>query len=390
MYVSFLIVVFDSDVRQLLDSSAAPPPNLSKALERLSRASGLHPRCFSLSGVEKVGAQVAAGGFSDIWKGLIRGQIVSIKMVRIFQDSDVEAVLRIKDFGREALIWRQLSHPNLLPFFGLYYLEGGLCLVSPWMENGHLIQFLKNASPDTDRLSLILDVAMGLEYLHTVKLVHGDLKAVNILVTHSGRACIADFGLTVIADAVSLSRPDLATCETVRYQAPEVLEGGRNHFASDIYAFACVCYEVCRPSSQSRVPSDIIQILTGKAPFFEVETDGQVILHVHRGGQLSRPDLATCDPILWVLIRDCLQQNPTLRPVAHQITRRLLEPPIQAKAKESITDWDQTSTRKIRRLVQNPPVLPSILEIQRRIFGDSALQMDIRFSDSTIGFVRGG
>jgi serine/threonine protein kinase len=58
-------------------------------------------------------------------------------------------------YGREALVWRQLSHPNLLPFFGLYFLENRLCLVSPWMENGHIMDFLRDASPDHDRLALV-------------------------------------------------------------------------------------------------------------------------------------------------------------------------------------------------------------------------------------------
>ncbi|KAJ7808155.1 hypothetical protein B0H13DRAFT_1668778, partial [Mycena leptocephala] len=42
----------------------------------------------------------------------------------------------------EALIRCQLSHPNLLPFFGLYHLQNRLCLVSPWMENGNIYSFL--------------------------------------------------------------------------------------------------------------------------------------------------------------------------------------------------------------------------------------------------------
>ncbi|KAJ7893803.1 hypothetical protein B0H13DRAFT_1625065, partial [Mycena leptocephala] len=48
-----------------------------------------------------------AGGFADVWKGLIRGETVCVKVMRIYQEAD---------FYHEALIWRQLSHPNLLPF----------------------------------------------------------------------------------------------------------------------------------------------------------------------------------------------------------------------------------------------------------------------------------
>ncbi|KAJ7489298.1 hypothetical protein FB451DRAFT_1125592, partial [Mycena latifolia] len=126
--------------------------SIFKALLRLSRASGLHPKCFPLSGLQKVGQQVAGGGFGDIWKGLINGQTVAVKMMRIFQDRKIESAL--KEFSREALIWRQLCHPNLLPFFGLYYLENRLCLVSPWMENGNILEFLSEAPHGVDRLSL--------------------------------------------------------------------------------------------------------------------------------------------------------------------------------------------------------------------------------------------
>lgn len=96
------------------------------------------------------------------------GQTVAVKSIRIFLEEDVETALKVRadpkfflyaksfqEFGREALIWRQLSHPNLLPFFGLYTLDGRLSLASPWMENGHLQQYLKGWSRDIDRVSLV-------------------------------------------------------------------------------------------------------------------------------------------------------------------------------------------------------------------------------------------
>ncbi|KAJ7119052.1 kinase-like domain-containing protein [Mycena epipterygia] len=174
--------------QELLDlfPNSTSRPLLCKALLQLSRTSGLHPTCFALSGLQKLGQQVAGGGFGDIWKGLLRGQSVSVKVMRLFGEANIKAAL--KEFGHEALIWRQFSHPNLLPFYGLYYVENRLCLVSPWMSNGHVMEFLKKATPYTKRVSLILDVALGLEYLHRECVVHGDLKGMNILVTPSGRA----------------------------------------------------------------------------------------------------------------------------------------------------------------------------------------------------------
>ncbi|KAJ7113534.1 hypothetical protein C8R44DRAFT_984739 [Mycena epipterygia] len=300
---------------------------------------------------DKVGEQVAAGGFGDIWKGSFRGQNVSVKVMRLFEDSDVEAVL--KAFGREAVIWRQLSHPNLLPFCGVYYLEKRLCLISPWMENGNILKFLNKESHNIDRLSLILDVALGLEYLHENHVVHGDLKALNILVTPSRRACIVDFGLASITDVM-----------TVRFThstAPELFEGEKADFGSDVYAFSYVCYE----------------ILTGKVPFHELPNDMAVILHVLKGKRLSQPSSSwgisesTLDS-LWELLEDCWKEMPDKRPTAAQIVERLKSPLIQATTTQSTTDWNEQFSSKFRRSLQVQPLLPSVPQIERMIFGDES------------------
>ncbi|KAF8186919.1 kinase-like domain-containing protein [Mycena galopus ATCC 62051] len=332
---------------------------LSKALLRLSCASGLHPTCLPLKGLH-IGRQVGGGAFSDIRKGLlVRGQTVCVKIMRFFEPTQVKAAAQ--EFGREALIWRQLSHPNLLPFFGLHYWGSRLCLVSPWMPNGHILQFLETAPPDTDRVCLILDVAMGLEYLHGKHVVHGDLKGTNILVTPSRRACVADFGLSSIVDAMSLRLHSTASPKggTARYQAPELLlfPDIPNHFESDVYAFGCVCYEM----------------FTGKAPFHDVPRDVTVGIKVLEGFRPSRPEPMLISDTLWSLIQNCWEAKSCDRPSVSAIVQQLVDPAIGAKTVESAPDWDETFSSRSRRSLQNRPLLPSITAIQRRIFGRGAL-----------------
>ena len=60
----------------------------------------------------------------------------------------------LQRFSREAILWGQLSHPNLLPFYGLYQLGSRACLISPWVENGHINQFLAR-NPMVDRVLLV-------------------------------------------------------------------------------------------------------------------------------------------------------------------------------------------------------------------------------------------
>ncbi|KAF7354931.1 Heat shock protein sti1 [Mycena sanguinolenta] len=333
----------------LLDSSQELTSRalFSKALLRLSGECGLHPTCFTLTGVEKLGQQVAGGGFGDIWKGSVGGQTVAVKSLRQFAKEDVKASL--KKLGREATIWRQLSHPNLLPFFGLYMLDNRLSLISPWMENGDLKHFLSSASPDEDRVSLMADVAMGLEYLHSQNVVHGDLKTPNILVTPSGRACITDFGLSTIVDELTLKLTlSSRSCRegTVRFQAPELLKNeSSNHYGSDVYAFGCVSYE----------------ILTGKVPFFELANDAAIMFKVvYEGVRPSRLGMISMD--LWLLLEDCWHQQADKRPTTSAISQRLSKQLIGGNINQSAPDWDDTYSARFRRSIQGWPLFPSVSE----------------------------
>jgi serine/threonine protein kinase len=116
----------------------------------------------------------------------------------------------------------------------------------------------------------ILDVARGLEYLHSMEpaLTHGDLKGVsmcaylcfwevqvlylqvNILITSSGRACIADFGIATARDSyIEMTTTSFGAKGTRHFMAPELLDTATDlqkldRRPCDMYALACVCYEV--------------------------------------------------------------------------------------------------------------------------------------------------
>jgi son of sevenless-like protein len=119
-----------------------------------------------------------------------------------------------QEFCREALVWRQLRHPNVLHFLGIDAKTFStdekpvLCMVSPWMRRGTLMQYIistdYDASLERDKLVgafqpfcllhvknefQLLDVALGLEYLHSQKTVHGDLHGVVKLLSNFDRGC---------------------------------------------------------------------------------------------------------------------------------------------------------------------------------------------------------
>ncbi|TDL16992.1 kinase-like protein [Rickenella mellea] len=178
---------------------------LSRAVARLSKRSGCYHDCLILSDIQRTGEHpVAGGGFAGVWRGSCGGNPVALKALRIFDKSSREAAL--KEFSHEATMWRQLVHPNILPFYGVFKGDDSfdrLCLVSPWMDAGIAPKYLAT-HPNADRVSLLADVAKGLDYLHSfaTPIVHGDLKGANIFVTSTLTACLGDFGLSLFKDSV--------------------------------------------------------------------------------------------------------------------------------------------------------------------------------------------
>ncbi|KDQ07369.1 hypothetical protein BOTBODRAFT_649417 [Botryobasidium botryosum FD-172 SS1] len=226
-----------------------------------------------------------------------------------------------KRLAREAKVWSQLSHPNVLPFLGLCTLESVPYLVSPWMENGHALDFVQK-KPDADRLRLLAQVADGLEYLHNFKpkpVVHGDLRGPNILISLSGNACLADFGLSELKTDIyetNYSTPFI-TAGHPRWQAPEVIraenkeEAWRNT-STDVFAFGRV----------------MLELFTGKVPFSYLAHDATVIIKISNNEFPRRPDdeavvASGLDDSMWQLMTDCWHATPSERPTATNLVARL-------------------------------------------------------------------
>ncbi|KAJ8083249.1 hypothetical protein PM082_009121 [Marasmius tenuissimus] len=158
------------------------------------------------------------------------------------------------------------------------------------MEKGNLVQFLRvTAREDVDHYTLVYDVASRLAYLHS-KIAHGDWKGINILVTGSLRACIADFGLSRVADTQGLRITTSGTrpVGTAWWLAPELLLGGGGPSKeSDMYSYTCVCYE----------------IFTGLQPYAELANKMAVAFNVAQGNRPSRPeDISELSDEMWTLM----------------------------------------------------------------------------------------
>ncbi|KAK1228990.1 hypothetical protein PQX77_007965 [Marasmius sp. AFHP31] len=328
--------------------------SILRMMLHLSKRSGLCPNCLNIKNVKRVGDYpVGGGGFGDVWKGKIDDQVVCLKMVKVYLVSDVQKLLQ--EYMREAIVWQQLHHPNLLPFMGLYYLDKAreqLCLVSPWMDRGNLVRYLKDTPREAvDHQALAYDVASGLAHLHSMKIVHGDLKGVNVLMTPEERACITDFGLSRVADTHSLrlSSTTRQASGTTRWLAPELLQSdppSSISMSSDMYAYACVCYEI---------------FTGGNMPFQELSEGAVLVAVVLNKKHPSRPSgTSELRDKMWDIMVACWNHKAQDRPTAKNVcsvmsgfnsrkTQRLIR-------SYPTPEWDARLLTHVRKNVKYPLV----------------------------------
>jgi serine/threonine protein kinase len=165
---------------------------------------------------------------------------------------------------REGHILSGLSSPHVLPCLGFRSSAAGECqLFLEFAPGGSVADVAERCGGRLQEAAIrayAADMARGLAYLHGRSLVHGDVKARNVVVGADGRAKIADFGG---ARAVNSDRP---IGGTPAFMAPEVARGEEQGPASDVWALGCT----------------VVEMATGRAPWSDV--DDNVLAAMRRIG----------------------------------------------------------------------------------------------------------
>ncbi|KAH8100929.1 kinase-like domain-containing protein [Cristinia sonorae] len=259
---------------------------LRRILLKLSLHHNLLPSALTLPNVVcSTSESIGFGGFADVFCGTHQGRRVALKRLRVFLMSDPSKRQELRRaFYRESIIWRFLSHRHLLPFLGIdnKIFREAFCMVSPWMEHGNIRHAIDSMKESMDNAPTVLfnrvnrwirEIALGLAYLHEECIVHGDLRAANILIDSDWTVKLADFGLSLFADGTS-NHYASARGGSMRWLAPEIIdpeafgvESSRSTYASDVYSFACTCME----------------LYTSEAPFSGL-SEATVINRIHAQG----------------------------------------------------------------------------------------------------------
>ncbi|XP_015694233.1 serine/threonine-protein kinase STY46 [Oryza brachyantha] len=247
--------------------------------------------------------KVASGTYGDLYRGTYFCEDVAIKVLK----SDRLNENMQKEFNDEVFIMRKIRHKNIVRFLGACTKPTTLCIVTEFMKNGSVYDYLHKRKGSFKLPSLLkaaVDISKGMNYLHQNKIIHRDLKTANLLMDEHELIKVADFG---VARVKAESGIMTAETGTYRWMAPEVIEHKPYDSKADVFSFGVVLWE----------------LLTGKIPY-EFLTPLQAAIGVVQEG--LRPVIPKgTDPKLALLLESCWQQNPVNRPDFVQILQKLDE-----------------------------------------------------------------
>lgn len=275
---------------------------------------------------------VARGTYGTIYRGTYDNQDVAVKLLDWGEEgmaTTAETAALRASFRQEVAVWHQLDHPNVTKFIGASMGTSDLkipsktsssssdgldnlparacCVVVEFVPGGTLKSLLfKNRKKKLAFkivVQLALDLARGLSYLHSKKIVHRDVKAENMLLDHQRNLKIADFGVA----RVEAQNPKDMTGETgtLGYMAPEVLDGKPYNRKCDVYSFGVCLWEIyC---------CDLPYI---NLSFAEISS---AVVRQH-----LRPEIPRCCPSSFAsIMKKCWDANPDKRPEMDEAVRLL-------------------------------------------------------------------
>ncbi|KAF9651086.1 kinase-like protein [Thelephora ganbajun] len=286
----------------------------------LRRLCGHHftfPASYKLVGVVKEGDCAQHNSrVAEIWKGRYDGEVVALKVLRVPRD---EPGIRGAEswFCKEVVLMKQVNHDNIVPRYGVSTTVSRFCLVSPWYENGNVMDYIRR-EPNINRLGLA--TVNGLLFLHKNQLVHGSLRPSHILIDDNGTARLAISGRkSTIAvpgvvdgdgDGDGYGYRDISN----RYSALEIMWPRGYGMVdivmtkeSDVYGMASVIYEAG----------------FHHPPHYN-DNSYEIPAKVRAGETPERPSDRIDDPT-WELLEECWKLDPMERPPTDTVYNTLLK-----------------------------------------------------------------
>ena len=281
----------------------------------------------TLSGVKREGRELGRGAYGKVYTVKCGGVVYAAKEIHalLLEAAGAEEAQTLRNnFIRECSHCSKLNHVNVVRLVGIYYpSKQALPVMVMELMDTSLTAYA--TQPDVSlkrKLSILHDVAEGLSYLHTCSIIHRDLSPNNVLIKHSDVdqfppvAKIADLGVAKMVQADSRRTKTQLTKlpGTVDYMPPEAFEDNPHYDTSlDIFSYGGVMlYTITGkwPTPTAQVMQD--PITNELKALSEVERRQQYLDEVTGQAEVLKP-----------LIKDCLNNKPTLRPSVFDLSSKI-------------------------------------------------------------------
>ncbi|NWR61511.1 DDR2 protein, partial [Bucorvus abyssinicus] len=259
--------------------------------------------------------------------------LVAVKMLRADANKNAR-----NDFLKEIKIMSRLKDPNIIRLLAVCIADDPLCMITEYMENGDLNQFLSRqqaGSPPaghvptvsasvlpclppgnySDLRFMATQIASGMKYLSSLNFVHRDLATRNCLVGKQYTIKIADFGMSRNLYSGDYYRIQGRAVLPIRWMSWESILLGKFTTASDVWAFGVTLWEtftLCREQPYSQLSDE--QVIENTGEFFR-----------DQGRQTYLPQPALCPDSIYKLMLSCWRRDTKDRPSFQDIHRLLQE-----------------------------------------------------------------
>ncbi|KAM1457662.1 hypothetical protein ACFX13_035676 [Malus domestica] len=268
--------------------------------------------------------KVGEGGFGSVYKGiLLDGTIIAVKKL------SSKSKQGNQEFLNEIGMISALHHPNLVRLYGWCIESNQLLLVYEYMENNSLARTLFGPLKLdwSTRQKICIGIARGLAFLHeesTLKVVHRDIKATNILLDQDLNAKISDFGLAKLNDE-EYTHISTRIAGTIGYMAPEYALWGYLTNKADVYSFGVVALEIVAGKSNMKyIPNENLVCLVDWALVLQQKGNLIELVDPSLGSHFEVEEAITMVKVALLCINPASALRPTMSAVVSMLEGRTL------------------------------------------------------------------
>ncbi|KAI8608285.1 kinase-like domain-containing protein [Chytriomyces sp. MP71] len=262
--------------------------------------------------------RIGKGSFGEVFRGVSRasGQVVAIKVLDLDTEDD-----EIVDVRKEISLLSHIDNKYITRYHGSYLVGTKLWIVMDYAGGGSLRNLLKSGAIEERCIAIIArEILHALVYLHkSVKIIHRDIKAANILLTETGQVKLCDFGVAGHMPSANNRRNSFVG--TPYWTAPEIITRSQYDYKADIWSLGIT----------------IIELATGNPPFANYDPRRAIFLIPRsRPAQLE----GNFSPMIKEFLALCLTEDPDQRPNAEDLlkTRFIKNAPAKGLATSLIRD----------------------------------------------------